>query len=176
MRLFYAVTFSNETKEVLVTYRDMIANNSIKGRFTTKANFHLTLSFIGEVPEHALDRYLSILEGLEVERVVLSANFIGAFSKRQGEVIWMGLEKNLVLDRLHKQLKKHLIVQGMVIEERKFAPHITLGRQVHIPVSLENLIIEPLDFSPRSVALMESKREHGSLVYEVIEERLFPLV
>lgn len=51
MRVFFAVTFNQKTKEKLLEYRDVVANQSIKGRFTNPNNFHLTLEFIGEVDE-----------------------------------------------------------------------------------------------------------------------------
>ncbi len=43
MRVFYAVTFYEETKEKLIEYKNIVVNNSVKGRFTNKNNFHLTL-------------------------------------------------------------------------------------------------------------------------------------
>ncbi|MCS4454542.1 hypothetical protein JQ038_07195 [Clostridium botulinum] len=51
MRVFYAVTFYEEAKEKLIEYKNIVVNNSVKGRFTNKNNFHLTLEFIGEVDE-----------------------------------------------------------------------------------------------------------------------------
>lgn len=54
MRVFYAVTFYEEAKEKLIEYKNIVVNNSVKGRFTNKNNFHLTLEFIGEVDEKVI--------------------------------------------------------------------------------------------------------------------------
>lgn len=34
MRVFIALTFDDKTKEKITRYKDLVANNAIKGRFT----------------------------------------------------------------------------------------------------------------------------------------------
>ena len=170
MRVFYAVTFSKSTKEAIVAYRDMIANSSVKGRFTDKNNFHLTLVYIGEVSQVELEGYLVILENLDIGRLNLTASYIGSFKRRDREMLWMGLEKNQALLTLHKQLTAALKAHGFEGEDRKYAPHITLGRQVLMIGGLEDLVIDPLHITPYSIALMESKRVGERLIYEPVAE------
>lgn len=173
MRTFYAVTFSDLTKEALIRYRDMIADSSIKGRFTRQDNFHLTLEFIGDTDGEKLEKLLYILEGLRVQPMNLSGSYIGSFKKRNREIIWMGLDKNRVLLELQKELNRKLKDEQIILKQQKYRPHITLGRQVLMARDLKDLVIEPLMINPISVALMESKRVGEKLVYEVVEELLF---
>ena len=172
MRIFYAVTFTDETKDALVSYRDLIANNSIKGRFTERGNFHLTIEFIGQVSAGDLEEHMNVLEALTITPFDLTASFIGSFKKRDREIVWMGLEKNKILNELQKQVCTTLVEHGFDVENRKYRPHITLGRQVLMTGGLDELIIEPLFIKPYSVALMESKRVGDRLVYEPLAELL----
>ena len=176
MRVFYAVTFSEETKKSLVAYRDLMANKSIKGRFTVMENFHLTLAFIGEVPGDTLEDLLVVLGELTLAPFQLEGTYIGAFEKKNRRILWMGLENNKVLKSLQKQLVGILTSLDIPLETRKYKPHITLGRQVLLAADLEELVIEPLHIIPKGIALMESKRVGDRLVYEPLAELPLPLL
>lgn len=172
MRIFYAVTFSNETKEALIPYRDIVANSSVKGHFVDKKNFHLTLEFIGEVTSAELQDHLLVLESLAVPHFKLNATYIGSFQKRDRHVVWMGIEMNPPLMELQRQLIRKLRGHGFRVEDRTYKPHITLGRQILLLGDLEELIINPLMIKPHSIAIMESKKVGDQLVYEPISELL----
>lgn len=172
MRLFYAVTFSNASKEAIIPYRDMIADSSLKGRFVAKENFHVTLEFIGEVPLAELTIYIKVLESLRVPELMLHASYIGSFKKQAREIVWMGFEENQPLNDLQSYLIKQLKGYGVKTAQHHFRPHITLGRQVIVLGNLEKLVITPLYIKPHAIALMASKRVAGQLVYEPVAEVL----
>ena len=172
MRLFYAVTFTDGTKEAIFPYRDMIADSSLKGRFVAKENFHVTLEFIGEVSLAELALYITILESLRVPELRLQASYISSFKKEDKEVVWMGFESNPALNQLHAFLVKQLKGSGFQPAEHHFKPHITLGRQVILIGNLDAMVIAPLYIKPYSIALMESKKVAGKLVYESVAEIL----
>ncbi len=175
MRIFYALTFSEETKKALSLYRDGVANISQKGHFTDSDNFHMTLEFIGEVPNGDIDMYLEVLNELRLTDMMIEASFIGRFQngkKKDRHIVWMGIEPNSAVSKTHKQLHRCLAEQDCDVEQRKFTPHITLGRQVILHEPLESLIIEPLKIKPNGIALMESKRVGDHLVYVPVAERL----
>ncbi|MEI8597081.1 2'-5' RNA ligase family protein [Vibrio sp. M60_M31a] len=48
MRLFFALTFDDDTKRNLMTYQKSLRSRGINGRHTRTANLHLTLAFVGE--------------------------------------------------------------------------------------------------------------------------------
>ncbi len=130
MRVFYAVTFQEETKEKLIEYKNLVSNNSVKGRFTNKNNFHLTLEFIGEVDEKELSLLTNILYKLQNPPKELITSYIGSFKRRDKDIIWLGIEENKELITLQRNLRNLLINNGFKIENRKYKPHITIGREI----------------------------------------------
>ncbi len=130
MRIFYAVTFYDDTKEAIARVRDLVANHCEKGRFTLTENLHLTLEFIGEVKATDLRFYVDILDKISVCPEIIRMDSLGSFKKRGTEIVWLGMEKNAGLMGLHNQLRGLLVEDGFEPEKGKFKPHITLGRQV----------------------------------------------
>ncbi|AUM96609.1 TPA: RNA 2',3'-cyclic phosphodiesterase [Clostridium botulinum] len=170
MRVFYAVTFQEETKEKLIEYKNLVSNNSVKGRFTNKNNFHLTLEFIGEVDEKELSLLTNILYKLQNPPKELITSHIGSFKRRDKDIIWLGIEENKELITLQRNLRNLLINNGFKIENRKYKPHITIGREIVTKCPIEKNIFSPIKIPIASIALMESKRFNGQLVYEPLEE------
>lgn len=173
MRVFYALTFDQETKLKLADYRNDVANNSIKGTFVDLNNFHLTLEFIGEVNEKELNLLTNILHEFKNFPKELIVSYIGSFKGKNKEVVWFGIENNSKLMILQKQLRKLLINNEFNIEIRKYKPHITMGRQILRADQTEDVIIQTLKLPIYSMALMESKRVSDKLIYESIEELVF---
>ena len=170
MRLFYAITFKEETKEELYKYRNMIAEKSVKGNFTTLNNIHLTLEFIGEADGKGLKVLADVLHQLKSypEKLMLSST--GSFNKGNKEIVWLGIEKNEELIRLQCELREVLINNGFKIEGRSYKPHITIGRQVVTIGEIQEVHVKPMEIPIKSIALMESKRINGELVYKPLEE------
>ena len=57
MRLFIAVRFTPEIKELLKAAAVRLKQQSVSGNFTDLENFHLTLAFIGESDRISRDRF-----------------------------------------------------------------------------------------------------------------------
>lgn len=170
MRVFYAVTFHEKTKEKLAEYRDRVADHSIKGRFTNTANLHLTLEFIGDIKPQKLSLLTSFLKELKNLPKQLSFSHIGSFKRKDKEIIWVGIKENNELMELQKELRNLLIKNGFDIENRKYRPHITIGRQVVRNDFMDKIDEESIEIPIRSIALMESKRVNNKLIYEPVEE------
>ncbi|MGI6437044.1 MAG: 2'-5' RNA ligase family protein [Sphaerochaeta sp.] len=62
MRLFFGLTFSKEDKIALARVSGSIDPYVTKGKAVREDNYHLTLSFIGEVEQKYLDVFCSILD------------------------------------------------------------------------------------------------------------------
>lgn len=91
-------------------------------------NLHLTLVFLGDCPEPALEAAHEGFEALREHRFYLSLNGLGLFGKDKPRVAWAGLAPSPEL--LHLQAKVETIARraNCPIEARKFVPHVTLGR------------------------------------------------
>lgn len=173
MRIFYALTFEHEDQNKIGHYRDIAANHIIKGRYTAIKNIHMTLAFVGEVPQCDIALYEDIIDDLHLQDLTLDCRHLGTFKKKNKEILWLGTEKNPTLINMERQLRSALKDAELTFDDRKFIPHITLGRDIRSDYDISQLVIAPLKIKPKGVALMISHRVHDELVYEPLLEKLF---
>ena len=92
-------------------------------------DLHITLRFVGEVPEPMIDEIVQALAQIRATPVEIALNGAGQFaSKARVRAVWVGVEKNQGLLALHEKVDKALIHIGLSPERRKYTPHITIGR------------------------------------------------
>jgi 2'-5' RNA ligase len=130
MRLFFALPLPSEVKERLRPLLEKARKVSGDGvGFTKIDQLHFTLAFLGEQPgpDDALAAGES-LRDLAAFDLVLSG--VGAFpSTMRPRVIWLGVTGGAAeLIASAERLQKALRERGFALEERKFRPHLTLGR------------------------------------------------
>ena len=171
MRVFYALQFTEETKIQLADYRDYVANIAGKGRYVPTENIHLTLAFIGEVGYKEVDVLSDILDEIEEIPRELMINQFGQFLKGDTGIVWVGIENNIVLNNIVKDLRKKLSDNNIAYDQKKFKAHITLGRQVLKFQSNNEFFLKPYKAKVASVTLMESKQIGGKLCYIPLEEK-----
>jgi 2'-5' RNA ligase len=87
---------------------------------------HITLKFLGDVPEDRIERICDALKSAQVEPFEAQVRGIGAFPGKSIRVVWLGLEGNF--GPLHRRVDDLLGQLGFEREGRKFSPHVTLGR------------------------------------------------
>lgn len=175
MRVFYALTFTKADQDKIGHYKELVANQIIKASYTQNHNIHLTLSFIGEVSQKKLNDYEEILDQISLSSVTLDCRHIGIFRKKKNrDILWLGVEKNPNLSQIVKALNQSLRDADLDFDDRKFTPHITLGRNIRSHVDLSQLVIQPIKIKPKSIALMISHRKHDQLIYEPIYEIQLP--
>ena len=64
MRLFIAIRFSEAILEALWYIENQLCQQALSGNFTRKENFHLTLSFLGDVTE--VDAILQVMDQVKL--------------------------------------------------------------------------------------------------------------
>jgi 2'-5' RNA ligase len=162
MRLFYALEFDSETKDAMTLLQQELASYSQKGIFTRTMNLHLTLCFLGDVEGHLLTLLKEILFSLEAEPLRLTFNQLGQFHKRQGDILWLGLEENRKLEALQKELAYRLRANNFPLDDQTFHPHVTLARGFRgkkLPA------IETMEVVSDTITLMHSHQKQEVLTY-----------
>lgn len=89
---------------------------------------HLTLVFLGDCPEPALEAAHEGFTALRENRFTLALRGLGLFGRDKPRVAWAGVAPSPGL--LHLQAKVEGIARraGCPVDARKFTPHVTLGR------------------------------------------------
>ncbi|NBG88567.1 RNA 2',3'-cyclic phosphodiesterase [Isachenkonia alkalipeptolytica] len=181
MRIFIGIPFQEREKKSLENLQKIVMEKSEGGRFADPKNFHLTLKFIGEIPEEKLQPVRAVVkketQGVPPFKLVLQG--FGTFFKGKTCIPWLGVTKGMDrLQELQEKIEQGLEEIGYEKESRPFRPHMTFGRKVRLsPLAKadleEKLTEEKVALEVSSIAIMESTRKDGKLVYPVIEE--FPL-
>ena len=101
-------------------------------RWVPAANVHLTLQFLGAVPEERVPAIEAALRDAAAgtRPLALAVRGAGGFpNARRPRVLWAGLEGDLAsLAALVAALGARLAKLGFPPEDRPFSPHLTLGR------------------------------------------------
>jgi len=178
VRLFVALVFPAEIKTVL---GDLIADLKPRGqgiKWVEPQNIHLTLKFIGEVPEKKVERITEALGEVLAGRKKFQGHIIGCGGfpdLRRPRVLWVGLEGGEPAVELAKEINHKLIPIGVKSEKKRLSPHLTLGR-IKRPSDLSELTsyMENLNFDGGSVilntvALVKSTLTPGGPIYENVK-------
>jgi 2'-5' RNA ligase len=127
LRYFVAIPFSDEIKSRL---HDLQPSSVPGVRSVQLDSIHLTLHFLGELPDSSRDAVCNVLSTLTIEAFELTIRGVGVFPpKGAPTVLWVGVEHNPALASLHSAIGVALTNSiGFEVEKRPYSPHITIGR------------------------------------------------
>ncbi|HEY6001811.1 MAG TPA: RNA 2',3'-cyclic phosphodiesterase [Anaeromyxobacter sp.] len=101
-------------------------------RWVPPENVHLTLQFLGAVPEERLSDVERAVRAAAAQARPLSLEVSGAGgfpNARRPRVVWAGIEGDVAaLGALVAELGRRLAPLGFPPEDRPFSAHLTLGR------------------------------------------------
>lgn len=163
MRLFFALRPDPALGERLAALAEQ-ARRHCGGRATPRASLHLTLAFLGEVPESRLDALIRLTEAFPCPAGSWSADRYGSFP--HGGIVWLGSSRPCPpLESLHRDLWQALTPQGFAPPRRPFLPHVTLLRHAapekRDPCVLARLPRPRLDWHYTGIELVQSVAEGG---------------
>ncbi|MBQ3062102.1 MAG: RNA 2',3'-cyclic phosphodiesterase [Clostridia bacterium] len=161
MRLFCAILFDEPFKDALSRTSSALKKMGCEGRFTPRANFHLTLAFIGEssdiaAAQRAVDSCAAAFPAFE-----LKLGGLGSF----GDILWQGAEGEHLIP-LGEAMAKELRSMGFAIEKRAFRPHITLARRFRQKGALPSPFRSQM--TVRAISLMRSDQSGAGMKYTEI--------
>ncbi|MEM1570297.1 MAG: RNA 2',3'-cyclic phosphodiesterase [Candidatus Bathyarchaeia archaeon] len=140
-------------------------------------NMHLTLRFLGELPQQAVKRVMDGLKSLSFKPFKIEFKGLGVFPNLSYvRVVWVGVGEGVEkLEDLHNQVNGILKRLGFGVEE--FSPHLTIARvkAVRNKPGLAKLLDEYRDTSfgytdVRSVRLKRSTLTSKGPIYTTIME------
>lgn len=124
-RFFIAIEPPDSLKQELCRLKASIPAS----RWLEPEQLHLTVSFLGELPEVALPSVRTALVGLPATPFELCIQGVGCFGDEQhAKVLWAGVAPSEALMTVKKKLDQHLADVGLPVEAQPYRPHITLAR------------------------------------------------
>lgn len=136
--------------------------------------FHLTLAFLGEVDGLALDDGVRILSTVEAPAFDLTLRGVDVFGGIEPRTVWVGIEPSPALITLQKKISHALRREHIRLDDRRFAPHVTLASvRTAAPDSVNRFAASHglFRFGPFPVGafhIFESLRGKDDAVYEII--------
>lgn len=160
MRTFIAIELPERIKKKIEQLQTPLKKTNAFVSWVKPENIHITLKFLGEVPEEKINEVSSssgkALEG--AKKFTMSLKGMGAFpDSRRPRVIWIGAgsgEKEL--SSMASKIEEEMEKIGFPKEDRKFSAHFTIGR-VKSPKNIEKLmeLVKSSDFSTEDIEVNE---------------------
>lgn len=146
-------------------------------RWVESANFHLTLVFLGDVEESRIGTIADAVDSVAafVNPFELSMERIELFppKSKQPKVISAGVRGDVkALQRVHEMLSRTLYEDGFDLEDRPYAPHLTLARLTSVktasrvgPLVASHANVLHTKFQVEEIVLFESVPEPEGTSY-----------
>jgi len=132
MRTFVAIALEPKIKHTLSQFIKKLEDHNPNIRWVREQGMHLTLKFIGEIPENRVEKILSVLRDLSAEHECfpLLLRGTGSFPPRSKcpRILWVGIQENQGLFSVQHDIESLLEKVSIARENRRFSPHLTLGR------------------------------------------------
>ena len=170
MRLFIAITFSDILKKKIYGLEMEMKKYADRGNFTSINNLHLTLAFLGEVPQNQLRFVTDAMKASEGQGCFpLRFTEFGKFNNRGENLYWIGAQHHPLLLSLQTTLIEALKKAGFSPDEKIFKPHVTLVRRCVMSKAFNEDILKKnlpeMEMAVDTIHLMKSERIRGELTY-----------
>ncbi len=132
MRCFIALELDDAIKGKL-QFAQQLFKGVRGGRigWCSREQMHLTLKFLGEAAEDMIPKIVQAIEtaARDIPPFDMIVEGLGAFPPSGSpRVLWVGVRENDILTRLQQRIEDNVSPLGFAPEDRRFTPHLTLGR------------------------------------------------
>lgn len=180
MRSFIAIELPDRVRSALSEFQQELKKCGTDVRWVKPESIHLTLKFLGNISDNDADKITKIIEGTIKNYSCFDLQIRGAGvfpNVKAPRVLWIGVSGNEILHGFQEETENRMASIGFEKENRKFSPHLTLGR-LRSSYRKESLI-EKIEMSKdmefgiihvEKVALMKSELSSEGAKYSRIVE------
>jgi len=129
MRLFIALDIDDAVRERIALFVDGVRKFAPDARWMRPESLHVTLKFIGEQPDGAVEKIEQELATISAGTTEIKLSGYGFFpTATSPRVFWIGMEAGPALTKLAAAIDDRMASLGIAKEDRPFSPHLTLAR------------------------------------------------
>lgn len=142
IRSFIAVDLDESSiRERIVTVQKALEQTRAQLKIVGPEIMHLTLRFLGEVPQTTVERVKETMDSLRFPPFEAEFTGLGVFpNPRRINVVWVGIKQGQdQLDGIFQQLEPKLRKLGLPPDDKGFSPHMTIAR-VKSAMNRESLV------------------------------------
>lgn len=170
MRLFFALLPPLQLVETLGALM-----HGVKGaRWQSAEQLHLTLRFVGDVPDTLAEDLAAVLPSKIDEAPAISLSGVGYFERGHWpSALWVRALPREPLAQLHRKLDRACQTFGLQPERRAYLPHMTVARLSRDAGPIDQWLARHAGFSagplpfPRC-SLMQSVPAGNAMQYEAL--------
>jgi 2'-5' RNA ligase len=133
MRLFIALDIDDAIRQRIARFLEGVTGFVPDVRWAKPESLHVTLKFIGEQSESAVEQIKQTLATVHASTVELHFRGYGFFpTAKSARVFWLGINEENSGDRLAAlaaAIDDTMASLGIAKEKRAFSPHLTLARR-----------------------------------------------
>ncbi len=181
VRTFIAIEIHPDIQRYLGQIQSHLRETGADIKWVKPSNIHLTLKFLGEIPEDQVKNAQKILNDIVPSHPSYSLKLkqLGAFPKiDRPKIIWIGIEQGMdETMQLAKDIEESFFKEGFPKDDKPFSPHITLGRQrsstnsYKLTSELKNYKIKEIQpHAIDSIILLESTLTPQGPIYTPLEK------
>jgi len=180
LRAFIAVDIPSSIQQSIQQninlLRRTVGDSSV--RWVAAQNIHLTLKFLGDIPQANTDEITQVLQIQAASHPPFDFTIAGLGSfpnSKRPRVLFIRIQAPAELEALHRGIDSATAKLGYSAELRAFSPHLTIGRvrehitpaeQQNIRKTLEEITIDSLGTARvDSFHLYKSELKPGGAVY-----------
>ena len=133
MRVFYGTRLSAEAVSELERI-SLRLRKSVTGRYSHTGNYHITLCFIGEIPDNKLPFLIKIMDqsASETEKFSIALGPLDHFGNQDSAILTDSLIETGNLGILCASLRSGLRENAIPFDAKPFRAHLTIARNADI--------------------------------------------
>ena len=129
MRIFVALDLDQVIRQRIEDFINEVCTLAPDARWLNGESLHITLKFVGETPEAAVEQIQAALQSIHAEQSPLRFSDTGFFpTPKSARVFWIGIKADEALTHLAQVIDESLAKIVIAREDRAFNPHLTLAR------------------------------------------------
>lgn len=124
MRAFLALPLADPAIDALMQVQSLLPT----GKPVPEDNLHITLAYLGEVPDEVLEVLHDLLQATRLRPADIAFEGLGTFAEIERGLTFAGVTASDMLCALQAKVAQLARQAGAELPRRRFRPHVTLTR------------------------------------------------